>query len=115
MDEADGDRAITARGDGFGQGLKRRFVQRRQFLSLRADPAALPALMDVDLGSEGYAIVKVAKVLPRETLPPADQQRQLGQYTQTWAAAETVAYYNLLRERYKVKVNVPKPKELLME
>jgi hypothetical protein len=39
MDEADGDRAITARCDPVGQPLQRGLVQRRQLLPLRADPA----------------------------------------------------------------------------
>ena len=77
--------------------------------ALRADPAALPAIVGVDLGEQGYALVKVNKVLPREA-PPADvasQERQ--QYAQWWAAAENLAYYNLLKERFKVQIEVPKP------
>ena len=54
-------------------------------------------------------MVKVNKLLPREA-PPADvakQERQ--QYAQWWAAAESLAYYNLLKERFKVQIEVPKP------
>jgi peptidyl-prolyl cis-trans isomerase D len=80
--------------------------------ALRADPAALPVLAGVDLGQQGYALVKVNKVLPRET-PPEDVARQeRQQYAQWWASAETVAYYNLLKERFKVQIDVPKPSDL---
>ena len=77
--------------------------------ALRADPAALPALVGVDLGAQGYAVVKVNKVLARETPPEnvAKQERQ--QYAQEWATAENMAYYNLLKERFKVEFHVPKP------
>ena len=63
----------------------------------------------MDLGEQGYAVVKVNKVLPREAPPPdvAKQERQ--QYAQGWAAAENLAYYNLLKERFKVQITVPKP------
>lgn len=77
--------------------------------ALRADPAALPVLVGVDLGEQGYAVIKVNKVLPREK-PPEDvakQERQ--QYAQWWASAENLAYYNLLKERFKVQIDVPKP------
>ena len=77
--------------------------------ALRADPAALPAWVGVDLGDQGYSVVKVNKVLPREAPPPdvAKQERQ--QYAQAWASAENLAYYNVLKERFKVQMKVPKP------
>ncbi|MEO7392860.1 MAG: SurA N-terminal domain-containing protein, partial [Ramlibacter sp.] len=34
--------------------------------AMRADPSALPAFVGVDLGEQGYAVVKVNKILPRE-------------------------------------------------
>lgn len=79
---------------------------------LRVDPATLPAFVGVDLGAEGYAVVKVNKVLPRETPAPELLKQQAGQYTQAWSAAETIAYYNLLKERFKARIEVPKPKEM---
>ncbi|MBA2673118.1 SurA N-terminal domain-containing protein [Ramlibacter sp.] len=78
---------------------------------LRADPAALPAWVGVDLGAQGYAVAKVGKVLPR-TAPPADQAKQeMDQYGRAWASAESMAYYELLKERFKVQMKVPKPAE----
>ena len=79
--------------------------------ALRADPAKLPSLAGVDLGPEGYAIVQVNKVLPRETPPQQQAQQELAQYARAWTMAETVAYYEALKERFNVKINVPKPKE----
>jgi peptidyl-prolyl cis-trans isomerase D len=79
--------------------------------ALRADPAALPAWVGVDLGNAGFAVVKVVKVLPRDT-PPAEQAKQeLAQYTRAWTNAETLAYYESLKARYKTQINVAKPKE----
>jgi peptidyl-prolyl cis-trans isomerase D len=56
-------------------------------------------------------VVKVAKVLPRET-PPAEQARQeQAQYLRSWTNAETLAYYESLKARYKTQIKVAKPKE----
>lgn len=77
--------------------------------ALRADPAALPAFIGVDLGEQGYAVVKVNKVLPREAPPPEMAKQEVEQYKKWWASAENAAYYNLLKDRFKVKVEAPKP------
>jgi peptidyl-prolyl cis-trans isomerase D len=77
--------------------------------ALRADTTALPVWSGVDLGTQGYAVVKVNKVLPRE-MPSEDAARQeRQQYAQVWASAENLAYYNMLKERFKVQVIAPKP------
>jgi peptidyl-prolyl cis-trans isomerase D len=79
--------------------------------ALSADPSALPAWAGVDLGKEGYAVVKVGKILPRVAPEgPAAQQEQR-QYAQAWGQAENFAYYNLLKERYKAQILVPRPAE----
>ncbi len=77
--------------------------------ALHADPAALPAWAGVDLGSEGYAVVKVNKVVPREAPPPAMAQQEREQVAQAWASAENLAYYNLLKDRFKARILVAKP------
>jgi peptidyl-prolyl cis-trans isomerase D len=77
--------------------------------ALRADPSAFAG---VDLGDQGYAVVKVNKVLPREAATPQMAKQELDQYTKWWSSAENIAYVNLLRERFKVKVEVPKPSGL---
>ena len=77
--------------------------------ALRADPATLPAFVGVDLGAQGYAIVKVNKVVAREQ-PGADAAKQeLQQYARAWGAAENLAYYNLLKARFKTDIKVAKP------
>lgn len=77
--------------------------------ALRADPAALPQLTGVDLGPQGYAVVKVNKSLPREAPAAQVAQQEVAQYTRLWTSAEGLAYYNLLRERFKAQILVPRP------
>jgi peptidyl-prolyl cis-trans isomerase D len=76
---------------------------------LSADTRALPVLVGVDLGAQGYAIVNVLKVLPREVPPAATAQQEQTQYTQWWTSAESLAYYNILKERFKADIKVAKP------
>jgi peptidyl-prolyl cis-trans isomerase D len=77
--------------------------------ALRVDASKLPEFAGVDLGEQGYAIVKVDKVLPPETPAPEAAKQQTQQYAQWWSSAETLAYYNLLKDRFKVQIDVPKP------
>jgi len=77
--------------------------------ALRADPAALPQFVGVDLGAEGFAVVKVNKALPREAPPAQVAQQEVGQYTRLWTSAEALAYYQLLRDRFKAQILVPRP------
>lgn len=77
--------------------------------ALRADASALPQFVGVDLGAEGYAVVKVNKALPRENPPPQQARQELEQYTRMWTSAEALAYYDLLRERFKAQILAPKP------
>lgn len=72
-------------------------------------PAAAPALIGVDLGAQGYAIFKVNKVLPREPQPEPSALQARQQYAQAWTAAESLAYYNILRDRFKAEILVPRP------
>lgn len=74
--------------------------------ALRADPTALPALLGVDLGNEGYAVVKVNKVLPRQQVAQDQARQEVEQYTRAWTAAEAQAYYELLKDRYNVEIHV---------
>jgi len=83
--------------------------------ALRADPTALPAWVGVDLGNEGYAVLKVNKVLPRDAAPAEQSKQEQAQYLRAWTNAETLAYYESLKARYKTHINVPKPKAALAE
>ena len=74
--------------------------------ALKAPAADLPSVVGVDLGDQGYAVVRVTKVLGRDpVVADAAQARQ--QYAQAWAAAESAAYYDALKARYDVKVLAP--------
>jgi peptidyl-prolyl cis-trans isomerase D len=77
--------------------------------ALRADPAALPAFIGVDLGRQGYVVLKVTGVLPRDPRDATVTQQERAQYAQWWTAAESLAYYKLMQERYKVEIRAPKP------
>lgn len=79
--------------------------------ALSADLGTAPALVGVDLGAQGYAIVKVLKVLPRQAPVAAQAQQDQTQYTQWWASAESLAYYNILRDRFKANIKVARPAE----
>jgi peptidyl-prolyl cis-trans isomerase D len=76
---------------------------------LRADPAALPVLTGVDLGGQGYAVIKVTKVLPREPRDATATQQERAQYAQWWTAAESLAYYKMIQDRFKVEIMAPRP------
>ena len=80
--------------------------------AMHADPTALPGFVGVDLGAQGYAVVKVNKVLPREAPPPQAQQQERQQYARAFSAAEGAAYYDLLKQRFKVQVKPPKPADV---
>lgn len=77
--------------------------------ALRADVSALPAWIGVDLGAQGYAIVKINAASARPA--PADNvaKQEVTQYLQGWSNAESMAYYNLLKERFKAQIMVAKP------
>jgi peptidyl-prolyl cis-trans isomerase D len=65
----------------------------------------------VDLGRDGYVIVKVVQVLPRPERKPQELDQARAQYTQWWSNAEGLAYYKLLQERFKVQFKVSRPAE----
>ena len=77
--------------------------------ALRTDASKLPAFSGVDLGATGYVIVKVNKITPREPSPEATLKQERNQVAQWWTSAENSAYYNILKERFKTVILVPKP------
>jgi peptidyl-prolyl cis-trans isomerase D len=70
---------------------------------LRADASKLPTVVGVDLGLQGYLVMRITRILPRETPPGGDAPWQQ-QYAQIWAAAEAQAYEEALKRRYKVDI-----------
>lgn len=80
--------------------------------ALRADPAKMPALLGVDLGEQGYAIVRVNKVVsrPEASAQQAEQSRQ--QFARLWGQAESQAYLASLKSQFKVEMLAEKPQKL---
>ncbi len=81
------------------EGLPRQIVD----AALRADASKLPAAVGVDLGDQGYAVVRVNKV---EAPDNAGQEFKAleSRYAQSWGNAEAQAYYNALKARYKAEI-----------
>ena len=76
---------------------------------LGANTATLPAWVGVDLGAQGYAVAKVNRLVPRQTPNAQVAQQERQQYLQWWSNAEGLAYYELLKDRFKVQIKVPRP------
>ena len=70
---------------------------------MRLDASKLPTVVGVDLAAQGYLVLRVTKVLPREAAPGGDAALQ-GQFAQAWAAAEAEAYVASLKKRFKAEV-----------
>ena len=75
--------------------------------AMRASTAKLPILIGVDLGSRGYGIVKVNKVLENNTQTKSAQLRE--RFVKSWATAENLAYYGYLKELLKASIKEPAP------
>ena len=75
--------------------------------ALKANPDQLPATLGVDLGTEGYAVLRVAKVLPRDPAAGGGEAALRQQFAQALSTAETQAFYEALKKRYKVTVTAP--------
>jgi peptidyl-prolyl cis-trans isomerase D len=79
--------------------------------ALRADPSAMPVLVGVDLGAQGFALVRVNKLVPREE-PSAQQQAQSReQFARLLGNAEASAYLSHLKSQFKVEIKVKKPND----
>lgn len=74
--------------------------------ALRLPEKQLPAWQVVDLGDEGFALIKVNKVLPLQIVPEEEKATQT-QFTNYWAKAEAEAYLKALQREYKTKVLKP--------
>lgn len=66
--------------------------------------------MGVDLGSDGYAVMRVNKDVPRAA-SPASSSRSAHSFAQATGGLEAAAYYEVLKDRLKVKILVPRPAE----
>jgi peptidyl-prolyl cis-trans isomerase D len=71
--------------------------------ALGADASQLPALTSVDLGEQGFLVMRVTRVLPRPPIPGGDAPLR-SQVAQAWALAEAEVYLDALRTRHKAVV-----------
>jgi len=76
---------------------------------LRADPNKLPSVSGIDLGVQGFAVVRVTKILPPEAENKELMLQAQQQFTQLWGTAETQAYITQLKTMMKAEILVPKP------
>ena len=77
--------------------------------ALHTPSDSLPGWTGVDLGAEGYAVVKVNRIVPRQAPDAQRAQQERQQYVQWWTTAEGLAYYELLKQRFKVQIKAPRP------
>ena len=77
--------------------------------ALRASPDSLPSWVSADLGSQGTAVVKVLRIIPREGADAQQAAQQRQQLQQWWTTAEGFAYYEMLKERFKVQIKPTRP------
>ena len=82
-----------------GEGLPRQVLE----AALRADASKLPAVVGVDLKDQGYVVLRVKQLLPREEVPGGDEALR-AQFSQAWARAEGDAYLAALKKRFKAEV-----------
>jgi peptidyl-prolyl cis-trans isomerase D len=73
---------------------------------LRADLSKGPAVVGIDLGSDGFMVARVTKRIERDAKDP-DNERAKSYVAQQITAAESAAYYEALKRRYKVKLDTP--------
>jgi peptidyl-prolyl cis-trans isomerase D len=57
-------------------------------------------------------VVRVNKVLPPGEVAQAGAQQNRNQYAQWWNTAESLAYYAVLKEKFKTEILVTDPGKL---
>ncbi len=77
--------------------------------ALHAPADKLPAWTGVDLGTQGYAVIKINRIVPREASQAAETAALQQQFDQWLGTAEGMAYYELLKQRFKVQIKAPRP------
>ena len=80
--------------------------------ALRADPSKMPALMGVDLGAQGYAVVRVNKIVPRPEVNAQQSEQSREQFARLWGQAESQAYLASLKAQFKVEMLAEKPQKM---
>lgn len=75
---------------------------------LRAPAASMPAVIGVDLAADGYVVARIDAVKSPD-LPAPVKSQWSPQLMQAYSAAESRLYYDLLKDRLKAQIKVPKP------
>jgi peptidyl-prolyl cis-trans isomerase D len=75
--------------------------------ALRIDPAKLPMISGVDLGSRGFGLVKVNKIVP--TSPQIKTPELKQKFIKSWSTAENQAYFSYLKSVLKVSSKASAP------
>jgi peptidyl-prolyl cis-trans isomerase D len=75
---------------------------------LAVDASKLPTFVGVDAGEGVFVVASLTKVLPRD---PAvvDAKRAAQQYAQAWNTAESDAFFEAMKTRFKVTVKAAAP------
>lgn len=71
--------------------------------------ASAPVWVGVDLGSDGYAVARVNKIVPRAEDSAEIRLRQKQEFERIEGYAETMAYYELLKARFNAQILAPRP------
>jgi len=74
---------------------------------MRADATKLPSLVGVDLGADGYAIYRIAKVSTPPQANAGQREADAQQLSQLAGQTELAAYYDALKAAAKVKIMHP--------
>ncbi|MBH9553358.1 peptidylprolyl isomerase [Inhella gelatinilytica] len=91
---------------GAASGMPRDMLER----ILRADGSKLPAVLGIDLGAGGYALVKLTQISApdAQVVPPTQAAIEFGK---ALGAAESAAYLEALKRQYKAKILVDQKSE----
>jgi peptidyl-prolyl cis-trans isomerase D len=81
--------------------------------AMLASTTSLPAYTGATLPDGSYAVIRIDKVEPAPATAATEQER--AQVTTRWTAAESQAYYEVLKHRMKADIKVPKPVRLSAE
>ena len=76
---------------------------------LSTSSQTLPAWTGVDLGAAGYVVAKINRIVPAAANSAQQTAERKQQFVQWLSGAEALAYYEMLKDRYKVQIKVPRP------
>ncbi len=68
----------------------------------------------IERHADGYAVVNIKRIVSHAAPDDAAAKQARTQVAQLWATAENQAFYEMLKDRYKVRINVPRPDTLAL-